>query len=139
MGARRWRTWTGPAGGASAATKRSRPGELVHVDVKKLGNIPDGGGWRVLGKPRGKHNHQAHRGSSRRTRYYNPLLGYAYLHTALDDHSRLAYTEILRLKPSAAKGRYLKKAAITSTMGPSIPVDPAKTRGLIEETEAAVG
>ena len=47
--------------------------------------------------------------------------------------------EILRAKPSAAKGRYLKKAAITTTMGPSIPVDPAKTRGLTEELEAAAG
>ena len=47
-----------------------------------------------------------------------------------------AVDEILRLKPSAAKGRYLKKAAITSTMGPSIPVDPAKTRGLVEDMEA---
>ena len=110
MGARRWRTWTGPAGGASAATKRSRPGELVHVDVKKLGNIPDGGGWRVLGKPRGKHNHQAHRGSSRRTRYYNPLLGYAYLHTALDDHSRLAYTEILPDERKDTAAAFLARA-----------------------------
>ena len=48
-----------------------------------------------------------------------------------------AVDEILRLKPSAAKGRYLKKATITTTMGPSIPVDPAKTRGLTEELEAA--
>jgi len=69
--------------------ERSRPGELVHVDVKKLGNIPDGGGWRVVGKARGKHNHQAHRNSSGRTRHYHPVLGYGYLHTALDDYSRL--------------------------------------------------
>jgi len=45
----------------------------------------------------------------------------------------------MRLKPSAAKGRYLRKAAVTTTMGPSIPVDPAKTRGLTEELEAAAG
>ena len=57
------------------------PGDLVHVDVKKLGNIPDGGGHRVLGRAEGKRNRA--RG-----------VGYAYLHTALDDHSRLAYTEI---------------------------------------------
>jgi transposase InsO family protein len=56
-------------------------GDLVHVDVKKLGNIPDGGGHRVLGRAEGKRNRA--RG-----------VGYAYLHTALDDHSRLAYTEI---------------------------------------------
>jgi transposase len=58
------------------------PGALVHVDIKKLGNIPDGGGHKVRGRADG-----------RRKRYHG--VGYAYLHTALDDHSRLAYTEIL--------------------------------------------
>ena len=58
---------------------------------------------------------------------------------ALLENYAAAVDEILRLKPSAAKGRYLKKAAITSTMGPSIPVDPAKTRGLVEDMEAAAG
>jgi large subunit ribosomal protein L1 len=59
---------------------------------------------------------------------------------ALVENYAAAIDEILRLKPSAAKGRYLKKAAITTTMGPSVPVDPAKTRGLAEEfdeTEAS--
>src|SRR5713226_5454266 len=58
---------------------------------------------------------------------------------ALVENYAAAIDEIMRLKPSAAKGRYLKKAAITTTMGPSIPVDPAKTRGLTEELEAAAG
>jgi large subunit ribosomal protein L1 len=48
-----------------------------------------------------------------------------------------AVEEVLRLKPSAAKGRYLRKVAITTTMGPSIPVDPAKTRELVSDEEAA--
>src|SRR5215470_10727154 len=48
-----------------------------------------------------------------------------------------ALDEILRLKPSAAKGRYLKKVAVTTTMGPSVPVDPSKTRGLTGEFEEA--
>ena len=56
---------------------------------------------------------------------------------ALVENYAAAIDEIMRLKPSAAKGRYLKKAAITTTMGPSIPVDPAKTRGLAEELEEA--
>ena len=56
---------------------------------------------------------------------------------ALVENYAAALEEILRLKPSAAKGRYLKKATITTTMGPSIPVDPAKTRALAEELEAA--
>ena len=50
-----------------------------------------------------------------------------------------AIDEILRLKPSAAKGRYLRKVALTTTMGPSIPVDPGKTRGLTEDLQPAVG
>ncbi|MFE3554011.1 IS481 family transposase [Streptomyces sp. NPDC059193] len=61
--------------------ERERPGELVHVDIKKLGNIPDGGGHKTLGRQAG-----------RKTR---PRLGYSYIHTAVDDHSRLAYSEIL--------------------------------------------
>jgi large subunit ribosomal protein L1 len=49
-----------------------------------------------------------------------------------------ALDEVLRLKPSAAKGRYLRKVAMTTSMGPSILVDPAKTRGLTGEPEEAV-
>jgi len=67
------------------------PGDLVHVDVKKLGNIPDGGGWRVHGRAIGDRNS---RRSTRARKNNHPDIGYAYLHTALDDHSRLAYTEI---------------------------------------------
>jgi large subunit ribosomal protein L1 len=59
--------------------------------------------------------------------------------SALVENYAAAMDEIMRLKPSAAKGRYLKKAAITTTMGPSTPVDPAKTRGLVEDMEAAAG
>jgi transposase InsO family protein len=74
--------------------ERERPGELVHVDVKKLGNIPDGGGWRTAGRAQGQRN-RITSPAARRDRHYCARLGYAYLHTALDDHSRLAYTEIL--------------------------------------------
>ena len=58
------------------------PGDLVHVDVKKLGRIPDGGGWRFRGRQVGRHNKN------------RKPAGYAYLHHAVDDHSRLAYSEI---------------------------------------------
>jgi transposase InsO family protein len=61
----------------------ARPGELVHVDIKKLGRIPDGGGHRKLGRQAGKRN------KKKRGR------GYAFLHHAVDDHSRMAYSEIL--------------------------------------------
>jgi hypothetical protein len=66
------------------------PGDLVHVDVMKLGRIPDGGGHRVLGRQAGRKN------SGHRSAGYSPgtQRGYAYLHHAVDDHSRLAYSEI---------------------------------------------
>jgi transposase InsO family protein len=89
--------------------ERARPGELVHVDVKKLGNIPDGGGWRVLGDAQGRRNRQAHP-SPERTRHRNPVLGYGYLHTALDDHSRLAYTEILPDETKDTAAAFLARA-----------------------------
>ena len=46
-----------------------------------------------------------------------------------------ALDEVLRLKPSAAKGRYVKKAVFATTMGPGIPVDPNKTRNLLADDE----
>jgi large subunit ribosomal protein L1 len=55
--------------------------------------------------------------------------------SALVENYAAALDEVLRLKPSAAKGRYLKKVAMTTSMGPSIRVDPAKTRGLTTELE----
>ncbi|PPG02260.1 IS481 family transposase [Pseudoclavibacter sp. RFBI5] len=63
--------------------ERAHPGDLVHVDIKKLGRIPDGGGHRKLGRTIGNHNNK------KRGR------GYAFLHHAVDDHSRIAYSEIL--------------------------------------------
>lgn len=63
------------------------PGDLVHVDIKKLGRIPDGGGHRSVGRTAGNRN-KTGTAANRRP-------GYAFLHNAVDDHSRLAYTEIL--------------------------------------------
>jgi transposase InsO family protein len=72
------------------------PGALIHVDVKKLGNIPDGGGWRYLGRAQGKANRRgtARAGNAGRDKYYGPQLGTAFVHTVIDDHSRVAYAEI---------------------------------------------
>jgi len=72
--------------------EHDRPGELVHVDVKKLGRIPDGGGHRVLDRRTGERHARA---TTTTRKNNNPVIGWSYLHTALDDHSRLAYTEIL--------------------------------------------
>jgi transposase InsO family protein len=73
--------------------ERDRPGELVHFDVKKLGNIPIGGGHRVVGRAQGGRNKRADGGHGR-SRGRDVLMGYAYVHAAVDDHSRLAYAEI---------------------------------------------
>ena len=67
--------------------EHDRPGDLVHVDIKKLGRIPDGGGHRVVGRTAGWKNKTGTKANRRP--------GYHYLHNAVDDHSRLAYTEIL--------------------------------------------
>ncbi|WP_159931038.1 MULTISPECIES: IS481 family transposase, partial [Nocardia] len=68
-------------------------GSLIHVDVKKLGNIPAGGGWRFVGRVNGRRNRAATPGITR-SRHRNPLLGTAFVHTVIDDHSRVAYAEI---------------------------------------------
>ena len=70
-------------------------GDLVHVDVKKLGKIPAGGGWRKLGRVSGLRNSRADKSIGTRPHHGSGARGYHYLHTAIDAHSRLAYTELL--------------------------------------------
>ena len=95
---------TGDVIRASKATavryERDRPGELVHVDVKKLGRIPDGGGWRAWGR---------HMGSPRAKK--KTRVGYDYVHSAVDDHSRLAYSEILPDEQGDTAAGFLRRAA----------------------------
>lgn len=69
------------------------PGSMLHVDVKKFGNIPDGGGWRFVGRAQGLRNRAATPGKTR-NKHYNPKMGHAFVHTVVDDHSRVAYAEI---------------------------------------------
>jgi transposase InsO family protein len=84
-------TWTDPATGARIRGHRrevhryqwASPGDMVHVDIKKLGRIPDGGGWRIHGRTKGKKNRQGIKH------------GYWYIHNAVDDCTRLAYSELL--------------------------------------------
>ena len=92
--------WTDPATGVRVKWARATansyvhaaPGDLVHVDIKKLGKIPDGGGWRIHGRG----SAQDRRAGVARNRAYRAgapgSRGYAYLHHAVDDHSRLAYS-----------------------------------------------
>jgi transposase InsO family protein len=74
--------------------QRDRPGELVHVDIKKIAAIPNGGGWRAHG--------QGHAPKQR--------VGYRYIHTAIDDRTRLAYSEILNDEQGATAAEFWHRA-----------------------------
>lgn len=97
--------WTDPATGtrirgpqmsrrATNSYVHDAPGDLIHVDVKKLGRIPDGGGWRIHGRG-STQDRRAGVARDKAARAGAPgSRGYAYIHHAVDDHSRLAYSEI---------------------------------------------
>ena len=74
--------------------ERDRPGELIHADVKKLGNVPDGGGWRYVGRTQGYANRRSTRDRTGNANIYsNPKVGTCFVHTVIDDYTRLAYAE----------------------------------------------
>jgi transposase InsO family protein len=91
--------------------EHDQPGDLLHVDVKKLGKVPDGGGWRYLGRHHGKRNarHTAHR-TGQRGNNYRPAIGTCYLHTVIDDHSRVAYIEAHDDETAATATGVLRRA-----------------------------
>jgi hypothetical protein len=66
---------------------------MIHVDVKKLGNIPDGGGWRYVGRQPGGKNRAATPGKTKNA-HHSPHMGHAVVHTVIDDHSRLSYPQV---------------------------------------------
>ena len=76
------------------------PGDLIHIDVKKLGRIPDGGGWRALGRE-----------ATSRTRKRKIPIGFDYVHAAVDDNTRLAYAEIHPDEKGATAAGFLTRAA----------------------------
>lgn len=80
--------------------ERDHPGELVHMDVKKVGRIPDGGGWKAHGRQVG--STAAHK---------RARIGYDYVHSLIDDHSRLAYSEILPDEKGPTCAAFLLRAA----------------------------
>ena len=87
------------------------PGAMLHVDVKKLGNIPDGGGWRYLSKTDGQRNRAATaQRTGKRNARHAPNTGIAYVHTVIDDHSRVAYTEIHNNETAATATAVLRRA-----------------------------
>ena len=75
--------------------EHDHPGSMIHVDVTKFGNIPDGGGWRYVGKQQGDRNRPRplHRTGTPRSQS-RPADRTGYVHTVIDDHSRVAYAEI---------------------------------------------
>jgi transposase InsO family protein len=77
--------------------QRDRPGELVHVDIKKISGIPTGGGWRIHG-----------RGQASRARHLR--VGYRFIHTAIDDRTRVAYSEILDNEQGATAAGFWHRA-----------------------------
>jgi transposase InsO family protein len=79
---------------------RGHPGELVHMDVKKIGRIPAGGGWRAHG-----------RAARERTRDRSAKIGFDYVHSLVDDHSRLAYSEVLADEKGPTCAGFLTRAA----------------------------
>ena len=85
--------------------ERSRPGELVHIDIKKLGRIQGGAGWRV----RGGAQHYNPTFTDRNGKVRNTV-GYEYVHIAVDDYSRLAYAEVLTDEKAVTAARFLVRA-----------------------------
>jgi transposase InsO family protein len=77
------------------------PGDMLHVDVKKLGRIPDGGGWRLHGRDTA---------ISVANRNKKHKIGYDFVHTAIDDHTRLAYSEILPDEKDLTSAQFLHRA-----------------------------
>jgi transposase InsO family protein len=94
-----------PTGQLIRRYERDRPGELVHVDVKKLGHIRDGGGWWEHGQDSEQRRHaRAEVAAGRR-------VGYDFVHCAVDDHSRLAYAEIHSDEKAVTCAGFLLRAA----------------------------
>jgi hypothetical protein len=75
--------------------EHDHPGDMLHMDAKTLGRVPDEGGWRFVGREQGWRNRSmtAARTGAPKSKHHKPLIGTCYLHTVIDDHSRLAYVE----------------------------------------------
>jgi transposase InsO family protein len=89
-----------PTGQRIRRYEHPHPGDLIHLDIKKLGRIPAGGGHRALGRVQG----ERHRSADRRAG------GYDYVHVAVDDHCRLAYVELLGDERGQSCARFWRRA-----------------------------
>jgi len=96
--------WLDRPTGIPVRYERDRPGELVHVDIKKLGRLRDGGGWRVHGRG------SAEELRAKRERQSGRIAGHEFVHSAVDDHSRLAYCEVLPDEQAATAVAFWSRA-----------------------------
>jgi transposase InsO family protein len=87
-----------PSGQVIRRIATDHPGELVHIDVKKLARIPSGGGHRALGRQAGSKNIRPGR------------TGYTFIHSAIDAHSRVAFSQILDAESEATCVQFLAQA-----------------------------
>lgn len=102
-----------PTGEVVRRYEHERAGDMVHVDIKKVGRIPKGGGWAVHGQ-----GSDQHRASQRAGNRKGQKVGYAYLHSAVDDYSRVAYTEVLDdEKGPTAAAFWLRACSYLATFG----------------------
>jgi transposase InsO family protein len=108
--------FTDPATGTRIRQERARryeyawPGEMIHVDVKKLGRIPDGGGHRSLGRVAGDANKRARNLAEGAGKNRGLLRGFTFIHHALDDHSRYVYSEILPDETKETTAAFMRNA-----------------------------
>ena len=118
------RRFIDPDGDTNRAPRKiiaRQPGHMVHVDVKKVGRIPDGGGWRAHGRD----SDQARAAARSKTR--TGRRGYVYLHSAIDGHTRMAYTEPLPDEKAATTVGFLHRARVWFAAHGIIHVDKIVT------------
>lgn len=100
-----------PTGRVIRRYEHAHPGDLLHLDIKKLGRIPAGGGWKVHGRGHGR---------------VRQRVGYAYIHSAVDDCSRLAYSEVLDDERAATVVGFWERA-LAWLAGRGVPVQAVLT------------
>jgi transposase InsO family protein len=106
LGRRRFLDPTGESNREPGKITARWPGHMVHLDVKKVGRIPDGGGWRVHGRNSDQHK------AADRAKTAGAKAGYVYLHSIVDGFSRLAYTEPLADEKGQTAAAFLARAKV---------------------------
>jgi len=111
--------------------EKDHAGELIHMDVKKVGKIPTGGGWRAHGRP-----------ATADQRHKSVKIGYDYVHSAVDDHSRLAYSEVLTDEKGPTCAAFLEPEDVKAveTVGvQAVCMSASRLGALIQATSGSWG